>query len=222
MLEFLIHSLRDSASSNEGYRLRNGGSGGIGQALLEQLVELYEVKCLFRTKSAVTGKWEQRGCTAVWGDLDDDKALVELVKGARFVFHCAALVASGSYKKAYPVNVQGTLRLAQTAAAQGCQRLIHTSSIAVYSGASGDEDYHEATELRDSDDMAVYSRTKVQAEQAFQKVGQGRRLEYTILRPTCGYDPQTKSYTLIPIELIRKGLEPLGQLEASEQIQPHH
>src|SRR5688572_20991864 len=69
-----------------------GGSGGIGQALLDRLLDVYDVKVLFRTKTDVTRKWEERGCTPVWGDLSNDGALADLVAGAKFVFHAAALV----------------------------------------------------------------------------------------------------------------------------------
>ncbi|HEY2016968.1 MAG TPA: D-arabinono-1,4-lactone oxidase, partial [Bryobacteraceae bacterium] len=136
----------------------------------------------------------------------DDQALSELVKGAKFVFHCAALVTQASYAIAYEVNVEGTRRLARAAAANGCQRFIHLSSVAVYSGTTPDGDYTEDTALREDGDMAVYSLTKLRSEHALQEVAQGHGLEYAILRPTCVYGPHTKSYTLAPIEMILKGL----------------
>lgn len=183
-----------------------GGSGGIGQAVLEQLVDLYHVRALFRTRTDITDKWEQRGCTPVWGDLEDEGALAELVKGATLVFHCAALVAASSYAQAEQVNVGGTRRLARLAAASGCRRLIHISSAAVYSCAAEGADYTEDTPLSEHADMAVYALTKLQAELALQEVSKQYGLEYTILRPTCVYGPNTKSWTLVPIDLIRKGL----------------
>jgi nucleoside-diphosphate-sugar epimerase/FAD/FMN-containing dehydrogenase len=182
-----------------------GGSGGIGGALLEQLVDLYEVKALFRTKNELSDKWQHRGCTAVWGDLTHEQALSELVTGAKFVFHCAAMT-QGSYRDADTVNVEGTRRLARLAATHKCHRFVHVSSVAVYSAAPSGSDYVEDTELREHEGMAVYALTKLQAEQALREVAQEHGLEYTILRPTSVYGPNTKPYTLVPVDLIRKGL----------------
>lgn len=183
-----------------------GASGGIGQAVLEQLIGIYEVRALFRTKSEATSRWEARGCTPVWGDLENEAALAELVKGARFVIHCAALVTAASYEQAHAVNVEGTRRVARLAALYGCRRFVHLSSVAVYTATEGDGDYTEDMPLPAHSGMAVYALTKLQAERALQEVSQETGLEYTILRPTSVYGPDTKSYTQIPIELIRKGL----------------
>jgi L-gulonolactone oxidase len=182
-----------------------GGSGGIGQALLEQLAGQYRVKALFRTRSVISDIWERRGCVAVWGDIGSDEAVTALVTGVRFVFHCAAMVA-GPFAQAHAVNVEGTRRLARIAAAHGCERFVHVSSAAVYGGAMGDAAYVEETELRERDDMAVYPLTKLQAEWALKEAADECGLEYAILRPTCVYGPRTKPYTLMPIRLIRRGV----------------
>jgi nucleoside-diphosphate-sugar epimerase/FAD/FMN-containing dehydrogenase len=182
-----------------------GGSGGIGQALLEQLVDRYEVKALFRARSELTDTWTERGCRAVWGDLSQDAALSELVQGAKFVFHCAALT-QGPYRESHAINVDGTRRLAQLAAAHGCHRFVHISSVAVYDGAPGGLVRTEDTVIRERDDMAVYARTKLESEHAVTEIARANRIDYTILRPTCVYGPNVKSFTLAPIALITKGL----------------
>jgi nucleoside-diphosphate-sugar epimerase/FAD/FMN-containing dehydrogenase len=183
-----------------------GASGGIGQALLERLIEVYDVKALFRAASPSSDEWERRGCTIVRGDLADDAALAQLVTGARFVFHCAALVGKGSSRDAHAINVTGTRRLADVAARHGCERFVHVSSAAVYSGAPVGGERVEDTPLRDRDDLPVYALTKLRAELALRGVAGEHGLQYTIVRPSCVYGPKTKSYTLVPVELIRKGL----------------
>jgi nucleoside-diphosphate-sugar epimerase len=183
-----------------------GASGGIGQALLAQLAGRYRVKALFRARTEVSDRWTERGCVPVWGDVGDEAALAELVKGARLVFHCAALVAQASYQEAYAVNVEGTRRLAGLAGASGCERFVHVSSVAVYGGAASEGDYTEDAPLRERDDMAVYSLTKLQAENALRETAERHRLPYVILRPTSVYGPRTKPHTLIPIEMIRNGV----------------
>ena len=78
--------------------------------------------------------------------------------------------------------------------------------MAVYSGAAGDGDYAEDMPLREHAEMAVYSLTKLQSETALKDVARASGLEFTILRPTSVYGPHTKPHTLIPIDMIRKGL----------------
>lgn len=182
-----------------------GASGGIGQALLAELLQTYTVKALFRTRSPVSDAWVGRGCVAVWGDLENDRALSELVTGARLVFHCAAVIG-GSYEESSAVNVDGTRRLARAAAARGCQRFVHVSSVAVYSGATNATEYSEETPVRERPEMAAYALTKLRSERALIEVARESGLEYTILRPTCVYGPRTKPYTSLPLALMRKGL----------------
>ena len=183
-----------------------GSSGGIGQALLERLTALYEVKALFRTKTEISDRWERRGCIPIWGDIRNENAMSALVAGAKFVFHCAAIVGQGSSDDAYAVNVEGTRRLARAAAQSGCQRFVYTSSVAVYSNSRGDKDFTEDTELFESEEMPIYALTKLQSERALQEVARETGLEYTILRPTSVYGPNTKPYTIIPVQLMLKGL----------------
>ncbi|MCC6587046.1 MAG: NAD-dependent epimerase/dehydratase family protein [Bryobacterales bacterium] len=183
-----------------------GASGGIGQRLLQRLAGRFEVKALFRSRSTVSDRCEQSGGTAVWGQLGDDEALSRLVTGASYVFHCAALVTSAPYAKAYAVNVEGTRRLAKAALAHGCKRFVHVSSVAVYSGTAKGGDLAEDTPLVVSDAMPVYASTKLQAEHALRDVAGQTGLEFTILRPTSVYGPNTVSYTGVPLHLISEGL----------------
>jgi L-gulonolactone oxidase len=184
-----------------------GGSGGIGRALLEQLVGRFEVKALFRGATPAADAWRQRGCTIVPGDLADAPAVEELVRGADYVFHCAALTAQAKYEDSYAVNVEGTRRLAEAAARAGCRRFVHLSSIAVYSGTQSlDGDCSEDLALDLHPEMAAYAQTKLAGEQALVAVAQATGLDYAILRPTSVYGPYTKPYTIVAIELVRKGL----------------
>lgn len=143
---------------------------------------------------------------AVFGDLSDVRVLSKLTANAKFVFHCAALVGRASYSHSYAVNVEGTRRLAEVAADAEVFRFIHVSSAAVYNAATESGDYTEDMSLIDRDGLPVYSRTKLQAENVLRAVARERGLEYTIVRPSCIYGPRTKSYTLVPIQLIERGL----------------
>jgi nucleoside-diphosphate-sugar epimerase len=191
-----------------------GASGGIGHALLEQLLPICRVRALFRARTAAATEWERRGVAPVWGDLGSEEALSDLVAGARVVFHCAAAIGA-SAEQSHAVNVEGTRRLAAAAARHGCDRLVYLSSIAVYAAASSSPhpsgrpalpEFTEDLPLVEHDELAVYSRTKLQAERALIEVAAASALGYTILRPTCVYGPNTKPFTLGPVRLITRGL----------------
>jgi L-gulonolactone oxidase len=172
------------------------------------------VRALFRTRTAAATEWERRGVAPVWGDLGSEEALSNLVAGARVVFHCAATMGA-SAEQSHAVNVEGTRRLAAAAARHGCDRFVYLSSIAVYTAASSRgrasgrpalPEFTEDLPLVEHDEMAVYSRTKLQSERALIEVAAASRLGYTILRPTCVYGPRTKPFTLGPVRSIARGL----------------
>src|SRR5579872_5032667 len=108
-----------------------GASGGIGQALLPRLAEIFCVKALFRATSRGVPFARDLGCQIVVGNLEQKRAVEELVCGAEIVIHCAASVTR-ALGHAHVTNVEGTRRLAELAVSAGCRRFVHVSSIAVY------------------------------------------------------------------------------------------
>ena len=73
---------------------------------------------------------------------------------------------------------------------------------------SGNPALPELTEdlpLVEHDELAVYSRTKLQSERALIEVASASGLGYTIFRPTCVYGPHTKPFTLAPVRAITRG-----------------
>lgn len=183
-----------------------GASGGLGQALLEELVDRYTVRALFRRATAVSRQWADRGCQIILGDLRDGRALNELVKETELVFHCAARVMGFSPADFFEVNVRGTQNLVETVAAHKCRRFVHVSSIAVYSGTEVFESaaFSEDMALTEHASMDPYSLSKLQAEKVVIEALKNTATEYSILRPTCIYGPQIQSWTLIPLKLLLK------------------
>lgn len=197
-----------------------GGSGSLGQTLLRYLLKNFHVKALFRQQNTESQRWQQKGCEIVLGNLSDEAALTNLVTGAEFVFHCAALTASLSRQAAHETNVEGTRRLALASAKSGCKRFIHVSSNAVYQGAdirsvpkrdisnqgvSQGACYTEEIEIKANPEMELYCLTKILAEEVLKHVAHHHDLQYVILRPTCIYGPGVISYTLGPINAIKSG-----------------
>jgi L-gulono-1,4-lactone dehydrogenase len=183
-----------------------GASGGIGRVLVARLARDFNVKCLFRSDGSQRAAAEGLGCEIIEGDLRDVSALDRLVRGTRAVFHCAASVTK-NLGQAREINVEGTRRLAERAAAAGCERFVHFSSASVYLAAAvGREVLTEETQLDDGRQLDAYSRSKLQSEQALQDVCSRTGLSFTILRPTCVYGPGVESWTLFPLHAIGKGI----------------
>jgi nucleoside-diphosphate-sugar epimerase len=67
---------------------------------------------------------------------------------------------------------------------------VHVSSIAVHGAApAAGPVYTEDLPLAEHAEMAVYSRTKLQAETALAEVAQAQGLDYVVLRPPVSTGP---------------------------------
>lgn len=108
-----------------------GASGFIGRrvvaALMSQDVE-------------VTGLTHERpvgdAVRTIRGDLLDGSGLVDLVRSADALVHCASYVGSDDHLQ-QRVNVDGTARLLEAAQSAGIGRLIYLSTAGVYGGLGG-------------------------------------------------------------------------------------
>ena len=109
-----------------------GGSGYVGRNLIRALVARGdEVRALARSAGSVAAV-EALGARAVKGDLDDEAAMTEGMRGADVVFHAAAQTdMSGSREQFQRVNVAGTEHVLAAAKAAGVKRLVHVGTEAV-------------------------------------------------------------------------------------------
>lgn len=194
-----------------------GANGGIGVRLCRALAATHDVRGLFRAESARSRAFAAAGGTVVLGDLDDAAALERLVTGADLVVHAAAKMTGLAWADFQRINVEGTRRLARAAAVQRCRRFVHVSSIAVYGAdAPGADGFAEAGVLPDDPALDAYSRSKRLAERAVaEELGAGPT-EFTIVRPTCVYGPGIASWTLVPLDLLRKKRPILFGLDGGE------
>ena len=76
---------------------------------------------------------EDTGARRVAADIRDAAAVRDLCRGARFVFHLAAVYRfwARDPRVFYDVNVGGTLNVLHAVAAAGCERLVFTSTVGV-------------------------------------------------------------------------------------------
>lgn len=169
-----------------------GGSGFIGSALVHALRQSgHEVRIIDRARS------ERYPESWIEADVCDREALTAAIAGCTTLYNLAAehrddIRPASLY---YQVNVTGAEHVCAAAEAHGINRMIFTSTVAVYGTPAGEVD--ESAPLRP---FNHYGRSKLQAEQVFRawaSRGPGRSL--TIIRPTVVFGPNNRGnvYTLL-------------------------
>lgn len=186
-----------------------GANGLVGAALCSKLnVSGFEVRGIvrlshFATLASVTEH-------VVVGNLEAVTEWASALAGVSCVIHCAARTyvmheTAGDGLAAYrAVNVDGSRRLAEQAAAAGVRRLVYLSSIKV----NGEKTAHGAPFLF-SDAPApedAYGISKWEAEQALWDVSAKTGLEVVVVRPTLVYGPGVKGNLARLLKLVRLGL----------------
>ncbi len=143
-----------------------GATGFIGTHLLAQLYrEGYEVRALTRVPRASNAIDR---ITWIHGDLTDGRGVDELLQRATAVLHCAGAVRGARQSDFDTVNVDGTRRIAEAAAAAGVARLLLLSSLA-------------AREPQ----LSMYASSKRRGEDALRSVN----MPWTVFRPPAVYGP---------------------------------
>jgi nucleoside-diphosphate-sugar epimerase len=121
------------------------------------------------------------------GDLRDAAALERLVEGVDAVVHVAAVYRTAGHPDAYyrEVNVDGTARLLEAAAAAGVRRFVHTSTVGVH----GDIAHPPADERAPFAPGDIYQTTKAEAERLALDFHGRRGVPVTVIRPGAIYGP---------------------------------
>lgn len=101
-------------------------------------------------------------------------------------------------------NVEGTLRLAEAAAASGVRRFVFVSSIAVNGNATPvDQPFTAADKPAPHD---PYGMSKFEAEQALLALARRTSLEVVIVRPTLVYGPGAAGNVQQMLKWLRRGI----------------
>jgi len=184
--------------------LVTGATGFIGSHLaLRLFAQGASVRGL--TRSAAKGTWLfARGIEIVEGDLTDADSLRRAARGCDLVFNLAAWTGRpDGYEAVHRVVVEGTHTLVEAAIGAGVQRLVHTSSIAVYGGhaAASCGSIDETWPLRATD---VYGATKAESEAVV--LGRSDRIESCVIRPAQIYGPRGHTWTVLLFDAVKRGL----------------
>jgi dihydroflavonol-4-reductase len=140
-----------------------GATGFIGSHLLVELVRRgFRVQTLVRT-NVKAACLERLGAHTVMGDIRDPGAVRATLQGCGTVYHLAThrRENGGGWKAFRETNVEGTANIMNAAAVAGIQRLVFTSSVAVYGRLSSGP----ATERTPPRPILYHDRTKLAAEQ---------------------------------------------------------
>jgi UDP-glucose 4-epimerase len=137
------------------------------------------------------------------GDIDGATDWRALLEGCEAVVHLANIAHRAYDARALErVNVEGTRRLAEQAAAAGVRRFVYLSSVK----ALGEE-----TKGRAFDEQSVpapstaYGRSKLAAERALAHVAADSALEVVTLRPPLVYGPRVKANFLALMRAVARG-----------------
>ena len=194
--------------------LVTGADGFIGSHLTETLLAAgYRVRALSQYNSFNNWGWlddiRHPDLEIVSGDVRDPNFCRELVRGADTVFHLAALIAI-PYSYVAPdsyvdTNIRGTLNMLPAVKAEGCSRLMVTSTSEVYGTAR----YVPIDELHPRQPQSPYSATKIGADALAESFYNAFDLPVVIVRPFNTYGPRQSARAIIPtiISQIAAGKE---------------
>jgi nucleoside-diphosphate-sugar epimerase len=174
--------------------LITGSSGFIGSVLAKKLSEQGDTLHLFVRDPASVMELNLKDTKIFKGDLGDKNSIAAAMNGCDKVFHCAAYAKLWAKDKNvfYNVNVEGTRNVLEQALQQGVNKVVYTSSTAVW----GPNPYKIITEddprllSFDSD----YDLSKHLAEQLVKEFS-AKGLHTVIVNPSRVYGPGKLSYS---------------------------
>ena len=174
-----------------------GALGFVGRALSAR----------YRVLGAETCGLDVRADSAlsvVAGDVSRPEDWQESVNGCDLVIHTAAIVTNNvTREQAWRVNVLGTRRVLEAAKKAGAKRFVHISSLAAMRFILEDQADETAPVMPTGN---PYVDTKIASEQAVLAAHAAGEMACTIIRPADVYGPGSRPWTIIPVQMIRKGL----------------
>jgi dihydroflavonol-4-reductase len=183
--------------------LVTGGTGFVGAHLIDRLLTSgHDVTALVRSPARAAGL-EERGVRLVRGDLANEPAIREAVRGQDVVYHAAALVAAIDEAEFFLSNRDGTANVVRAMEQLApYARLIHVSSLAAAGPAARGV---PRTAADPEQPITMYGRSKHAAEQ----VVRGSHLPWIIARPPAVYGPRDRDNFLQVFKLVRSGFAPI-------------
>ena len=198
--------------------LITGGTGALGSATARNLVTigiepiLYDLFEDYTLVSDIKNK-----LIFVEGDILDLSRLIEILKeySVKAIIHTVALLSKADPKKSIKINTEGTVNVLWAAKECGIERIVYTSSKAVYSeieGTHAHPSYEPITEDYPKDEpMGVYGITKYFGEQIGHQFHKDFGIDFVSLRFSTIYGPgrllkNPNSPFVIPCRIIENAM----------------
>jgi len=173
--------------------LVTGGTGFIGSHLAEEGrrrgAEVVALGLADRPEERANAELLARqGVAILPGSITDAELCARAMRGVTHVFHLAVAMREGGKGDEFfeGINLDGTRRLLDAAAAGRVQRFVYCSTIGIY-GHRAPGVTTEASPLRPGN---IYERTKVAAERLVRDLAPVSGVAYSILRPADVYGPR--------------------------------
>ena len=205
-----------------------GATGNVGTSVIDALGRDGSVDEIVGVARR-TPSWTPPRTQWVTADITKDD-LGRLFAGADVVIHLAWLIQPSRDGAALErVNVHGSRRVFEAAAAAGVGRLVHASSVGVYSPGPKDRAVDESWP-RDGVRSSFYARHKAEAERALDVVeAAAPQMRVVRLRPGLIFKrdagPEVRRLfggPLVPARLLRPGLIPVLPLPSRLVLQAVH
>jgi dihydroflavonol-4-reductase len=184
-----------------------GATGFIGGHLTRKLRDRGdEVVAMVRSPEKASSLGEL-GCELLEGDLSDEAAIHQGVKGCDAAFHVAGVYKVGIPAAQRPAmwdaNVQGTERVLSAAVEAGVSRVVYVSTVNAFGNTRG-QILDETFRRTDEDFLSFYDETKFRAHQvAAELIGRGAPV--MIAQPGGVYGPGDPSELGNLIDQVRTG-----------------
>jgi len=189
--------------------LVTGGAGFIGSHIVEALVAKGDgaVRVIDNLRSGQAQNLDGMDVEFVEGSITDEALLDRAVANVDAVFHLAAMVSVPETMK-YPrecmeINTLGTLQLLAAARRHGVQRVVFSSTSAVY----GDDPVQPKLESMNPQPLSPYAVSKLNSEMAVRILGKQLGIRAAALRYFNVYgprqDPKSAYAAAIPIFVAR-------------------
>lgn len=174
-----------------------GALGFMGRALSAQYRALGVEICGLDVRADATSN-------VVAGDVSRPEEWESTLADCDLVIHTAAIVTNNvSREEAWRVNVLGTRRVLDAAIKAGVKRFVHVSSLAAMRFIVEDQADESAPVMPTGN---PYVDTKITSEQVVLAAHAAGEIPCTIIRPADIYGPNSRPWTLIPVQMIQKGL----------------
>lgn len=140
----------------------------------------------------------------VAGDVTRPATWQTHLAGCDLVIHTAAIVTNNVARaEAWRVNVLGTRRVLDAAKHAGVRRFVHISSLAAMRFITADQADETAPVMPTGN---PYVDTKIASEHVVLAAHAAGEIACTILRPADIYGPGSRPWTIVPVQMIKKGL----------------